>query len=126
MPLHQVLKPTTKQKLRIEGDSYQKVLAECFQSVPSYLGGNCTCIRCVKLQGGDLCRIPERRTITSESIINDGDSPLVERADEYDMIMENNCSQTIRSAVIGILIVFVLIAFIEGMYNTESRPVLLL
>lgn len=124
MPLHQVLKPTTKQKLRIEGDSFQKVLSECFQSLPSYLGGTCTCIICVKLQGGDICRMPERRTVTTQSQINGGDFPLLETGDEYDMLMENNWSETIRSAVIGVLIVFVLIAFVEGMYNTGSRPVL--
>ncbi|KAH6803417.1 SEC14 cytosolic factor family protein / phosphoglyceride transfer family protein [Perilla frutescens var. frutescens] len=116
----QVLKPATKQKLRIEGESYQKVLSECFQSLPSYLGGQCSCIRCSKLQGGDLCQILERGASITESVsdIVDGeDFPLAQPSDQYDMIMENNCSRTLRTAVIGILIIWVLIAFLEGIYN---------
>ncbi|KAF8402873.1 hypothetical protein HHK36_010965 [Tetracentron sinense] len=45
----QVLKPVTRQKLRIEGDMYQKVLSEYLQTFPSFLGGKCTCTKCSTL-----------------------------------------------------------------------------
>ncbi|XP_042010975.1 uncharacterized protein LOC121759461 [Salvia splendens] len=124
----QVLTPTTRQKLSIEGDSYKKVLSERFRSIPSYLGGQCTCIRCARLQGaGTLCQIAERQTSTTEPVpdVVDGEGfPLVESTVEYDMIMENGSSQIIRTAVIGILMIWVLVAFIEGIYDGESYPVL--
>ncbi|KAI3453853.1 hypothetical protein Pfo_010516 [Paulownia fortunei] len=122
----QVLKPTTKQKLRIEGEKYQKVLSECFQTLPSYLGGLCTCTRCAKL-AGSLHQILDSQTSTTESvsdIVNAADFPSAQPTYQYDMIMDGYCSQTLRAAVIGILIIWVLIAFIEGIYNPESRPVL--
>ncbi|KAL0304909.1 UNVERIFIED_CONTAM: hypothetical protein Sangu_3062200 [Sesamum angustifolium] len=118
----QVLKSATKQKLRIEGEAYRKVLSECFQTLPSYLGGLCTCERCAMLDAG----IPR---LTLESPIGSRESvpDIVNLEDfgptyQYDMIMDGYCSQTIRTAVIGILIIWVLIAFIEGIYNPESRP----
>ncbi|KAL0408017.1 UNVERIFIED_CONTAM: hypothetical protein Sradi_1736100 [Sesamum radiatum] len=120
----QVLKPATKQKLRIEGEAYRKVLSECLQTLPSYLGGLCTCERCAMLDAG----IP-RRTLESPTSSRELDPDIVNVEDfrqtyQYDMIMDGYCSRTIRTAVIGILIVWVLIAFIEGIYNPESRPIL--
>ncbi|KAK6117013.1 hypothetical protein DH2020_049257 [Rehmannia glutinosa] len=123
----QVLKPSTKQKLRIEGDTYQKVLSECFQTLPSYLGGSCTCTRCANLDGGRLQQILDSQTRSRESvsdIVNTEEFPSVQPTDQCDMIMDSYCSRTLRTAVIGILIVWVLIAFIEGIYNPESRPLL--
>lgn len=127
-PLRQVLTPTTKQKLSIEGDSYKKVLSERFRSIPSYLGGQCNCIRCARLQGaGTLCQIAERQTSTTEPVsdVVDGEGfPMAEPTVQYDMMMENDSSQIIRTAVIGILMIWVLVAFIEGIYDGESYPVL--
>ncbi|KAL3844448.1 hypothetical protein ACJIZ3_001851 [Penstemon smallii] len=125
----QVLKPVTKQKLRIEGQAYKKVLPECLQMVPLYLGGICTCTRCVKRDTGgrqEILGISNNSTTESGSDSeNTEDCPSAEEpTPQYDMILESDCSQTIRSAVIGILIIWVLIAFIEGIYNPETRPVL--
>ncbi|KAL6578719.1 hypothetical protein OROMI_008935 [Orobanche minor] len=123
----QVLKPTTKQKLRIEGHMYGKVLSECFQILPSYLGGSCTCTRCVKLDAGSLKRIPDmQNNSTDESVAADivgtENFPSEEPTYQHDMEDNNYCSRVLRSAVIGVLIIWVLIAFIEGLYNPESRP----
>lgn len=121
----QVLKPSTKQKLRILGDSYKNVISDYFQSLPSYLGGQCTCPRCGT---GNVFQIIDTPTTTAESvsdIVIGEDVPSGQLAYEYnDMNIESHWSRAVRNAVIGILIVFVLIAFIEGIYNPESRPVL--
>ncbi|KAL6547737.1 hypothetical protein OROHE_009442 [Orobanche hederae] len=122
-----VLKPTTKQKLRIEGHMYGKVLSECFQILPSYLGGSCTCTRCVKLDAGSLKRIPDtQNNNTDESvaadIVDTENFPSEEPTYQHDMEDSNYCSRVLRSAIIGVLIIWVLIAFIEGLYNPESRP----
>ncbi|XP_047316220.1 phosphatidylinositol/phosphatidylcholine transfer protein SFH4-like [Impatiens glandulifera] len=44
--LFRVLRPNTQQKLRIIGENYQEVLSEYLQTLPSFLGGTCSCIRC--------------------------------------------------------------------------------
>ncbi|KAL6536361.1 hypothetical protein OROGR_012933 [Orobanche gracilis] len=123
----QVLKPTTKQKLRIEGQMYGKVLSECFQILPSYLGGSCTCTRCLKLDAGSLKQIPDTQNSNMEQsfaadIVGTENFPLEEPTYQHDMEDNIYCSRVLRSAVIGVLIIWVLIAFIEGLYNPESRP----
>ncbi|KZV25530.1 hypothetical protein F511_27515 [Dorcoceras hygrometricum] len=123
----QVLKPVTKKKLRIEGEAYRKVLSDSFQTLPSYLGGQCSCTRCAKLEKGSTSRSLDSHTGTSEAvaeITNVEDFSFVEPNDQYDTLVDNSCSQTLRSAVIGILILWVLIAFIEGIYDPSSRPYL--
>ncbi|CAA0838247.1 SEC14 cytosolic factor family protein / phosphoglyceride transfer family protein [Striga hermonthica] len=124
----QVLKPATKQKLRIEGQSYKKVLAECFQTIPSYLGGSCTCTRCVRLDSSSsLQQISNRQAYIRESIsdLANAENFLSDQPTyQYDMTMDNSCSRTLRSAVIGVLIIWVLFAFIEGISNPETRPFL--
>ncbi|KAL6544168.1 hypothetical protein OROGR_010665 [Orobanche gracilis] len=122
-----VLKPTTKQKLRIEGHMYGKVLSECFQILPSYLGGSCTCTRCVKLDAGSLKKIPDTQNnntgeLVAADIVGTENFPLEEPTYQHDMEDNNNCNRALRSAVIGILIIWALIAFIEGLYNPESHP----
>lgn len=125
MPSHQVLKPSTKQKLRILGDSYKNVISDYFETLPSYLGGQCTCPRCGV---GNVFPILATSTASADSVsdivIAENVVPLRQSTYEYDdMISESNCSRALRNAVIGVLIIFVLIAFIEGIYNPESRPV---
>lgn len=96
------------------------VLSEYFGSLPAYLGGQCTCITCAKLHAGGSHQISDRPTSITESVsasINGEQSALVQPSNEHDMIMENQRSQTLRTAVIGILIIWVLIAFMEGVFN---------
>ncbi|XP_073303889.1 uncharacterized protein [Primulina huaijiensis] len=123
----QVLKPFTKQKMRIEGEAYQKVLSNCFPTLPSYLGGPCPCESCAKMEKGSMPRSFNSHTGTSEAvaeITNSEDFSSNEPTYQYDTIVDNNCSQTLRSAVIGILILWVLIAFIEGINDPSTRPYL--
>ncbi|XP_073149307.1 uncharacterized protein [Henckelia pumila] len=121
----QVLKPVTKQKLRIEGVAYQKVLSDCFETLPSYLGGLCSCARCGKLGNGNMPRSLDTHAGASEAvaeITNAEDFSSIAPTYQYDTLVDNSCSQTLRAAVIGILILWVLIAFIEGIYDPSSRP----
>ncbi|WOH12345.1 hypothetical protein DCAR_0831847 [Daucus carota subsp. sativus] len=45
--LFQVLKPATRQKVRIIGDNYQEVVTEFLQTLPLFLGGTCSCVNCL-------------------------------------------------------------------------------
>ncbi|GMH13350.1 hypothetical protein Nepgr_015191 [Nepenthes gracilis] len=47
--LFQVLRPATRQKLRIEGENYKEVLSGYLQMLPTFLGGNCSCPKCSNL-----------------------------------------------------------------------------
>ena len=116
--MHQVLRPTTRQKLRIEGQTYHKVLSEFLQSVPAFLGGKCTCPKCEMLLTGktrDHC-IEESSSSrgTSDCSLNYEPS-----SDEYTVTEDFNrgCEHYLRAAVVGILMLWIIVAFLAGMYD---------
>ncbi|EPS66043.1 hypothetical protein M569_08737, partial [Genlisea aurea] len=41
-----ILRPSTREKLRMEGDGYEKLITDLFQTLPAYLGGTCSCTIC--------------------------------------------------------------------------------
>uniref|UniRef100_A0A5B7C3A5 CRAL-TRIO domain-containing protein n=1 Tax=Davidia involucrata TaxID=16924 RepID=A0A5B7C3A5_DAVIN len=124
----QVLKPVTRQKLKIKGEMYQMDLTEYLQTLPSCLGGTCTCTRCSNLSICDLQepQINEDTNMTEmiAKFNNDEDLPSPHPSCLTDMHMNGNCDQVLRTAMVGILILWVLIAFIAGICDPESRPVL--
>ncbi|KAF8395102.1 hypothetical protein HHK36_019043 [Tetracentron sinense] len=119
----QVLKPVTRHKLRIEGEMYQKVLSEYIQILPSFLGGKCTCTKCSTLAIND---IQHRRKGTKKM------EPSADFTDDDDLISSNptylavhmneNCDHILRSAIVGVLMVWLFIALIAGMYDPDSLP----
>ncbi|XAR59008.1 hypothetical protein NMG60_11014620 [Bertholletia excelsa] len=120
----QVLKPSTRQKVRIQGEMYQKVLLENFPAPPSYLGGNCTCSKCSDLTSSSV-RLPRVDNGSGESDrrmdwIGMDTTPTLHPPNLIDMHMNGNCDQLLRTAVVGILMFWVLIAFVAGIYNPES------
>ncbi|KAK1299090.1 hypothetical protein QJS10_CPB14g01507 [Acorus calamus] len=121
----QVLKPTTRKKLRIEGESYKEVLSEFLQMVPSFLGGQCTCEKCRFLNNmkGLIVKSP---TEGLHEVSSDTDSDEVPHTDDItdDLILSSNCDQVLRAAVLGVLVFLVLIAFIAGMYDVEGPSML--
>lgn len=52
------------------------------------------------------------------------DMPSPRQSNLTHMHMNGNCDQALRVSVIGLLIFWVLIAFLAGMYDPESRPAL--
>ncbi|KAK3033954.1 hypothetical protein RJ639_034118 [Escallonia herrerae] len=116
------LKPVTRKKLKIEGKTYQKVLSEYLQVLPSSLGGICTCRRCANLC---ICNMqpsavePNNRE-TNEDINSGEDLPSPHLSRETDMHTIGNCDHVLRAAVVGVLIFWVLIALIAGTYDPES------
>lgn len=121
----QVLKPITRKKLKIVGEMYQKFLSEYLQTLPSYLGGKCTCTTCSNIRN---CYMQQPLTnkinkIEPIAVVNDDDE-LAEPnpADETDIHPNGNYDQVLRTAIISILMLWVFIAFIAGLYDPESRP----
>ncbi|XP_027347190.1 uncharacterized protein LOC113858668 [Abrus precatorius] len=122
-----VLKPATKKKLKLEGEMYQKVLRDNLPTLPSYLGGDCTCMQCSKI--GKWNMLQPHATGTSSSRIhreeehigdNEG-SPLLHPSNELDDHQINNYDQLLRTAVISILVFWLFLALGAGIYDPGSR-----
>lgn len=121
----QVLKPTTRKKLKIEGEMYRKVLLEYLQTLPSYLGGDCTCTKCSTTSGPNTHhqypntnRINRAEAIQTHSYSEDMPSQNMTMPD---IDRNGNCEQMLRTTIIGILMLWVLLAFVAGLYDLLDR-----
>ncbi|KAG2327994.1 hypothetical protein Bca4012_037034 [Brassica carinata] len=126
----QILRPTTRKKLRIEGETFHQVLSEFLQTLPSYLGSDCNCKRCSNLSDQDS---PQPQTHTRSKI---GSSRETEQLDisrwSYDVQTPdlafqedpspNECSQVLRTAIVFVLMLWLLGALLAGFVDPESRP----
>ncbi|KAL8208581.1 hypothetical protein R6Q57_007993 [Mikania cordata] len=118
----QVLKPATRQKLKIVGRMYKTTLSEYLQTFPAYLGGDCACSRCSKLSNSHM-QLPQFDEHTSNRQLNADDEGFQSFGPNYESHDVNEvCEQVLRSAVIGLLMIWALIAFIAGITDPESRP----
>ncbi|OEL37808.1 hypothetical protein BAE44_0001174 [Dichanthelium oligosanthes] len=119
----QVLKPSTKQKLRFEGDSYKKTLAEFLQAVPTFLGGKCSCPQCVKPRDSSVVQAGEGSKSRPRLIgVDDGSAATDFDFDEAEIPSPYSCEKAIRAAIIGLLMVCIFIAFLAGMNDPTSVP----
>ncbi|CAL5388946.1 unnamed protein product [Camellia sinensis] len=124
-----VLKPETQQKLKIQGEKYQKLLTENLKTLPAYLGGNCTCTRCSNLNISKtwlprINKVKINGTQRKVDIVRTKDASFRHLSYPTDMRMNGNCDQVFQTIVVGILIFWVLIAFVAGIYDPESSQTL--
>lgn len=121
----QVLKPATRQKLKIVGRMYKTALSEYLQTFPSYLGGECACSRCINLSNSHT-HLPQFDEFTSNRVLNtdtESTEGFQRFAPNYQFPDVNEgCDRVLRSAIVGILMIWVLIALIAGIIDPESRP----
>lgn len=135
----QFLKPGTKRKLKIMGKMYQKDVIKYVQTLPSYLGGNCMCMKCRKypviqkscvgetssdetLADYVTSQFPESLGPTYQDDHNSDDFTTYFDPSHGNVIMPTDCNQSLRTAVVGLLIVWVMIALIAVLSDPESRP----
>lgn len=105
---------------------YLKVLSECLQTLPAYLGGNCDCEKCrnpgdhaaMSLSDGPSRSYPMSNMEDEGS----GDPALSHLGCESAMEMEATFSQVVRTCAIVVLMLWLLVALITGLYDPESRP----
>ncbi|XP_022730783.1 sec14 cytosolic factor-like isoform X2 [Durio zibethinus] len=120
----QVLKPVTRKKLKIGGEMYRKVLLENLQTLPSYLGGDCRCSKCSNIGIHDV-KHPRMDWINkiqaNEDASNSEDTATPNVICQDDIDHSVSCDQVLRTAIIGLLMLWVLIAFIAGLYDPESH-----
>ncbi|KAF7823592.1 sec14 cytosolic factor [Senna tora] len=122
----QVLKPATRKKLKIEGEMYQKVLNDHLATLPSYLGGCCTCMKCSKFGTWDMRQLRATGTSSrSDGDEADGsddneDSEPLHPSFEFGGHPHSNYDHFLRTAIISVLIFWVFMAFSAGMYDLGS------
>ncbi|KAL9405161.1 hypothetical protein Peur_002133 [Populus x canadensis] len=118
----QVLKPVTRKKLRIEGKMYHRVLLECLKTLPSCLGGNCSCEICSDVR---IMQQPQstNEINTASPFFSGGgeDLPSPHLTTQADVHVNDNWNHLLRTLVIGILMVWVVVAILAGIYDPESR-----
>ncbi|BBH04824.1 SEC14 cytosolic factor family protein / phosphoglyceride transfer family protein, partial [Prunus dulcis] len=122
----QVLKPYTREKLRIEGEMYRKILSEYLETLPSYLGGKCMCKICSDISITDMQQPHANEVAMTEQRLNvlEGGNPVTAHPTyEAEIDMDRNCDQVLRTAIVCILMIWVFIAFIAGFIDPESRPI---
>ncbi|KAK4763773.1 hypothetical protein SAY87_013211 [Trapa incisa] len=124
--LIRVLRPSTREKLRIEGETYLKVLYEYLQALPAYLGGNCHCEKCRNY--GDYATVSlsdgSSRSYPMANINNEGSHGYALNHMIYDSATETEAtfSQVVRTCVIFVLMLWLLVALITGFYDCDSSP----
>ncbi|KAK7266805.1 hypothetical protein RIF29_19461 [Crotalaria pallida] len=82
----EVLKPATRNKLKIEGHMYQKLLSDNLFALPSYIGGSCTCMKCSELSNWDML---QQHHATTGTIIRDEDSDISDDEDSSSLQASN-------------------------------------
>ncbi|XP_062015830.1 uncharacterized protein LOC133732317 [Rosa rugosa] len=121
----QVLKPYTREKLRIEGNMYRKILSECLETLPSYLGGKCLCRICSDINTKDMQQPRTNDIMKRElrvSVCEGGSLHSPDPTCETEVEPNHNCDQLLRTAIVSILMFWILIAFIAGLYDPGSSP----
>ncbi|ERN07812.1 hypothetical protein AMTRI_Chr08g204350 [Amborella trichopoda] len=124
----QILKPVTREKLRFEGNTYLRVLMEQFETVPSFLGGQCSCPKCALIdnQMGSLTRNNRGQTRGAQGSTSNGGAPEACGEDEVEDLgfyrepYNDSCDQMLRTTILSILMVWIFIAFYAGMRDPES------
>ncbi|KAG4945271.1 Sec14 cytosolic factor [Glycine soja] len=113
----QTLEPATRNKLKIEGEMYQKVLSDYLPKLPSYLGGCCTCMKCSNIDHGNMLQTyatgTSRRDGLEDTTDRDNDnedSPTLHPSNELEGNLYANYDQLLRTAIVGILMFWVFIA----------------
>ncbi|CAH9121343.1 unnamed protein product [Cuscuta epithymum] len=124
--LLQVLRPATRKKVEIIGRNYEEYLSKKLESVPVFLGGNCSCSKCSPQ------RIPE---VTVEEIQLTASSSTAHNSnDDNDNTPEFHGHTVsymnprfypltkeplIKIIIIGVVMLWILVAMILGTNNSE-------
>ncbi|KAF5184310.1 Sec14 cytosolic factor like [Thalictrum thalictroides] len=118
----QVLKPVTRQKLRIEGETYKKVLSEYLQTIPSFLGGDCVCSKCSSPSFEDSGAHHNNENNLMEpsgNFSNDEDlSPVYSYLNNAHLTRDYE--EVLKKSIVAILMVLIFVGFLGVMYGPES------
>jgi hypothetical protein len=100
-----------------------RVLSKYLKTIPSCLGGNCTCEICSDIHVRQQPRSSINEIDMARPYFSDGeDLPSPRQTSQADIHVSDNWNHLLRTLVIGILMVWIVIALIAGIYDPESRP----
>ncbi|CAN6472295.1 unnamed protein product [Victoria cruziana] len=119
----QILKPVTRKKLHIEGDKYIKILSEHLETVPLLLGGCCRCAQCSAIANGHA----PQYIVDSNEDLQPTDSTVEVIDNSYildDSSYSGHCDKVLRTAILSVLMLWVFLALIAGIYDPEPYNLL--
>ncbi|XP_021720897.1 uncharacterized protein LOC110688454 [Chenopodium quinoa] len=121
-----VLNPVTQQKLKFFGEQYHEILSELFQEIPACLGGKCKCSVCSSAISHNNQRFPSIEV--ASQLLADGLSGENVDLDflRSEIDVRHSFDQVLRTGMIGILMLCVLVALLAGLFDSDSRPNILL
>ncbi|KAE9585715.1 hypothetical protein Lal_00009970 [Lupinus albus] len=117
----EVLEPATRNKLKIEGHMYQKVLSDYLLTLPSYLSGSCTCMKCSEFGNREMLQphtIGTSRRDEESDISDDEDSSSLHPSNEIGFSLDGSYEQVIRNVIIGFLIFWAFISLCALLHDS--------
>lgn len=132
----QVLKPATRQKVRIIGRNHLEFLSNHLDLIPPFLGGNCSCSKCSDRSNAEGKSDEATRTELTPDDVNKSDEvtqtePAPNQVKDSPEFNHHNVSNTnsykeelIKTIIIGILMVWIFIAVIVATDYPERWPLL--
>ncbi|KAK7402182.1 hypothetical protein VNO78_14236 [Psophocarpus tetragonolobus] len=122
----QDLKPDTRNKLKIEREMYQKVLSDYMPTLPTYLGGCCTCMKCSNIGQWDMLQTcatgtSRRDGMEDTSDSDKEDSPTLHPSCELEGHLYGNYDKLLRTAIVGILIFWAFVALGAVVFDPSNR-----
>lgn len=113
----QVLRPSTRQKVMILGRNYRDYLSNNLESVPSFLGGNCSCSKCSSHSNTIEEEMPLAPSTAHQT--NDNTPEIHHHSLS---IMNPTKKPLVKIIVIGVVMVWILFAIILGTHYSEWVP----
>lgn len=106
--LFQVLKPATQRKVKVVGGNYRTYLSEFLESIPPFLGGDCSCSKC-----SNICTT-ELPDVEFDSVLPINNSMELDHIPAADS--NEDWKRLKRVIAVGFLMFCIFIIFMPGMH----------
>lgn len=124
----QVVKPSTREKVHMEGENYKDLLADHLGGifcVPAVLGGKCSCSPCEEIRAAkermDMSLVAHRARSQNEQL-EERDLVLEESAYSERLSVYQSYQNVLRVIILGLLMLWIVVATVGGYYEPQSPP----
>lgn len=121
--LIQILKPTTKKKIHVEGDQYTRALTAHYggsSSIPCFLGGSCTCSNCQKAastKDSTSLQVVNREQSHAEAY-NEAHSD--KNTGQQELASSRRFNSVLRAIIVGLLMFWVIMCLLADFFDPDS------